>query len=120
MYFYAKSHWGTHVWGIMHTLSVLDYDINDPNKDVIAHEVESRINSLKALQYTIPCDTCRELYTNQLHFLDTINAHKPMELFKWSVDTHNSVNKHLGRETFTYEQALAKWCSHKHWSESSE
>ena len=34
-----------------------------------------------------------------------------MVLFYWTVDLHNSVNSKLGKQQFTYQQALNIWCN---------
>jgi len=52
----------------------------------------------------IPCLSCRE------HF-EQVLVENPVpeadDLFKWSVDVHNIVNKRLGKPEVSYEAALA-------------
>jgi hypothetical protein len=52
----------------------------------------------------IPCLSCRD------HF-EQVLVDNPVpeadDLFKWSVDVHNIVNKRLGKPEFSYEAALA-------------
>lgn len=98
----CKYHWGTWIWGYIHTISVVDH--RDQN---ICNE---RIQLLKAANELFVCQTCKKEYQNYLEKLDKLEI-KPMYLFYWSVDLHNHVNKKLGKLQWGYDQALKKWCT---------
>jgi hypothetical protein len=52
----------------------------------------------------IPCLSCRDHFEQVLIDNPVPEAD---DLFKWSVDVHNIVNKRLGKPEFSYEDALA-------------
>jgi len=100
-----KSHWGIHLWGFIHTITIIDYENNEIY-------VSKTIENLKALTNAIPCHKCIALYKEYLEKLDNIDKTESMVLFKWSVDLHNAVNKKHNKMEFTYEQAIAEWTTH--------
>jgi hypothetical protein len=62
------------------------------------------VDFVEGYKEIIPCLSCRE------HF-EQVLVDNPVpeadDLFKWSVDVHNIVNKRLGKPEFSYEEALA-------------
>lgn len=62
----------------------------------------------EGLQHLIPCPTCREHYAEHLqkHPLAP-SLDNRRDLFTWTVNVHNAVNKKLGKPTVTEDQALA-------------
>jgi hypothetical protein len=85
------SKWGPHFWMTLHIACL---GCQDPK--VLADFVEG-------YKEIIPCLSCRE------HF-EQVLVDNPVpetdDLFKWSVDVHNIVNKQLGKPEFSYEAAL--------------
>jgi len=64
----------------------------------------------------IPCESCGENMKKNLNRLPLENSVALMgskELFKWSIDLHNLVNKELGKPEIKYEDALKIWKSQK-------
>lgn len=106
-----KYHWGIHLWGFIHTISIIDYENNEPY-------VIKIIENLKALSGAIPCHKCIALYEEHLKKLDGtdgtdgIAKTESMVLFKWSVDLHNAVNRKHQKPEWTYEQAITEWTTH--------
>lgn len=98
-----KSHWGGHLWGFIHTICVVD----DGDRNREYHRTV--ISKLKGIQYVLPCPKCTETYTVFVKRLDYLDLNKPMVLFQWSVDLHNTVNAKLGKPKMTTEQAIEKW-----------
>jgi hypothetical protein len=97
-----QHHWGHHLWAYIHTLCVIDFENN-------ATFVESTMDHLKKLLHAIPCKYCKEefaMFLERLHMYDT---YKSMELFRWSVDFHNHVNRHLGKPEMPYVDAVKLW-----------
>ena len=102
MSFRQKDHWGTYLWGFIHTISIVDMEHNlDYNKSALAQ--------LKGLVNSIPCEKCKMHYKQDLEILDTLDLNQKMVLFYWSVDLHNKVNKKLNKMEWTYKMALEKW-----------
>jgi hypothetical protein len=62
------------------------------------------VDFVEGYKEIIPCLSCRE------HF-EQVLVENPVpeagDLFKWSVDVHNIVNKRLGKPEFSYEDAFA-------------
>lgn len=62
------------------------------------------------MPYVLPCDKCRQHWVEHVReypleqALDTRN-----DLFRWSVNMHNLVNKSLGKPEVSYEVALEHW-----------
>lgn len=99
----AKYNWGTWLWGYIHTICIIDTEDMKTNVDLC-------ISRLKALSSLFPCKECYKHFYEYIAKLDYIDVYKPMELFKWSVDLHNSVNQKLGKQQITYDKAMREWC----------
>lgn len=102
MKFRPKDHWGPYLWGFIHSITIIDYEINETyNKNI--REV------LRELRDCFPCPTCKETYKKYIDKLDGLDMKQPMVLFEWSVDLHNEVNRKLNKPEWAYEMALMKW-----------
>jgi hypothetical protein len=86
-----KQHWGNHLWGFIHTISLA----SNPKS----------IEVLRYLTNVIPCEVCKEMYLDNLKLLDTVDLNKKLALFYWSVDLHNKVNTKLNKIQLTYSEA---------------
>jgi hypothetical protein len=102
----SKHHWGSHLWGFIHTITIVDYN-NKDNKKTNEHI----LNILYSLTNILPCPTCANGYKNFLERLTYLDLSQPMVLFYWSVDLHNYVNSKLNKQQLTYDQAISKWCN---------
>ena len=93
--------WGPKLWFVMHTFAYSYPD--NPSKDE-QYAMEQFFNNLK---YTIPCNICRNHYKD---ILEKTPVSKYLscrdELFKFTVDVHNVVNKSLGKPIYSYDDAL--------------
>ncbi len=101
-----KSHWGIHLWGFIHTISIIDF----PEQNIIDYHINT-INNLKGVYNIFPCPVCKSLYKTYLDKLELIDLREPMVLFHWSVDLHNAVNAKLGKPLWSYERAVREWCT---------
>lgn len=101
----SKHHWGSHLWGFLHTITIVDYN-NKDNKKTNEHI----LNILYSITNILPCPTCATGYKNFLERLTYLDLSQPMGLFYWSVDLHNYVNSKLNKQQLTYDQAIRKWC----------
>ena len=97
-----KQHWGPPLWAFIHTICVIDFEHNDSF-------VEDATSHVKNLVHVIPCKYCKEKYKMFLDRLPSYDIYKSMELFRWSVDLHNHVNRHLNKPEITYEAAVDLW-----------
>ena len=87
---------GPHFWATIH-LSAL----HSSDKEQYSRFIES-------LAPIIPCKQCSE------HFQENIIKH-PIhdDLFKWSVEIHNIVNKQTHKPEILYNDAYVYWCSYE-------
>jgi hypothetical protein len=110
MYFFSqkrykpKSHWGTYLWGFIHTISFVD----DDHHNYTYHK--TAIEKLHAVKDVLPCPKCRDTYISYLKRLEHLDLDKSLELFYWSVDLHNAVNAKLGKGKISTDEAIRKWC----------
>jgi hypothetical protein len=85
------SKWGPHFWMTLHIACLGCQD------------AKVLVDFVEGYKEIIPCLSCRE------HF-EQVLVENPVpeadDLFKWSVDVHNIVNKRLGKPEFSYEDAL--------------
>jgi len=103
--FRQKESWGKYLWAFIHTITVIDFINNE-------YYVNMTIDKLSHVQYIIPCKHCAEEYCHSIESLANskeYDVYKSMELFRWSVDFHNQINKKLGKPEFMYEDALLLW-----------
>ena len=99
-----KNSWGPVIWNFIHTISIIDFVDNEMYVNEVKKYLQSVFNIL-------PCKHCCETYKIWIDKLDTIDMNERMVLFKWSVDLHNEVNQKLNKETWSYEQAVERWCN---------
>jgi hypothetical protein len=99
-----KYTWGPVIWNFIHTISIIDFLDNEMYVNQIKKYLQSILNIL-------PCKHCCNTYKIWIDKLDTIDTNERMVLFKWSVDLHNEVNIKLNKQTWSYEQAVERWCN---------
>jgi hypothetical protein len=94
--------WGPFFWMTIHIVA-LGY----PSKPSYT-EKRSAKQFFESLANLIPCPVCREHYKQHITKSPiTPNLDNRADLFKWSVDLHNSVNESLKKPKWTVEEALA-------------
>ena len=95
------STWGPFFWHTIH-LTALGY----PSKPTYAEKRAAK-EFYESLVHLIPCPLCK------LHYAETLKEH-PVgpsldtrdDLFRWTVDMHNKVNKQLGKPEYTELDAV--------------
>ena len=90
--------WGPHVWSTIHTVAK-KADFDDCRHHFYA--------LLDALEYLLPCETCRLDYCAQRRLLQ--GHEKRISAFEYSVMLHNAVNKKLGKPLLSLEAAVHLW-----------
>jgi FAD-linked sulfhydryl oxidase len=96
--------WGSKMWAMIHLISL------QAPENIDANVRNSYYMFFTMMPYVLPCDKCRE------HWLEHVRQH-PIEdaldtrddLFRWSVDMHNLVNRSLGKPEVSYDAALEHW-----------
>lgn len=94
--------WGRHMWASIHFIS-LAYPTNPSETDKATFK-----NYFEQLHKVLPCQKCSQ------HLNETMRSEHPLyanhlsskhELFKWTVELHNIVNKRLGKKTISVDDA---------------
>jgi len=94
--------WGPLYWSVIH-ITALAYSKKPSYSDKKAAK-----EFFEALQFILPCPICREhLKTHLVKYPITPHLDRREDLFKWTVNLHNEVNKSLNKATFTENEALA-------------
>lgn len=94
-------HWGKQAWHFLHTICY-NYAENPTETDK-----KDYADYIDAFQRVLPCPYCAEHFKELLIQLPPRFDNKT-ELFNWSVDVHNEVNKSNGKSVLSYEQALTE------------
>uniref|UniRef100_A0A6C0HEJ8 thiol oxidase n=1 Tax=viral metagenome TaxID=1070528 RepID=A0A6C0HEJ8_9ZZZZ len=95
------STWGPFFWHTMHILA-LGY----PNTPTYAEKRAAK-EFFESLQHLIPCPVCRHHYTDYLKenpLTPSLDTRK--DLFTWTINLHNTVNKQLGKPEFTEMESI--------------
>jgi FAD-linked sulfhydryl oxidase len=93
--------WGPFFWHTIH-LVALGY----PNAPTYSEKKAAK-EFYESLQHLIPCPVCKLHYQAHIKELPlTPNIDSKKDLFKWTVDLHNRVNKDLGKPQYTELDAI--------------
>lgn len=93
--------WGPFFWHTIH-ISALGY----PSNPSYGHKKAAK-EFYESLMFLIPCPVCREHYAEYMKtmpvspFLD-----RREDLFKWTVELHNTVNQKLGKPRVTELESI--------------
>ena len=95
----SPKRWGREGWKFIHYVA-LTY----PPKPTEADK-KKYLNFFLSLQDVLPCEICA------MHFRENMKEHpirldNNRELFNWTVDVHNVVNKQNGKKVLTYDEAF--------------
>jgi len=91
--------WGKEAWHFIHLVALTYPD--KPTQD----DVREYYQFFESLGSVLPCKFCAHHYSEKFK-LNPPKLGSQQELFKWTVDIHNSVNKDNGKKIYTYEQAF--------------
>jgi len=96
---YSPTIWGRQAWHFIHMVA-LSYP-DSPTEE----NKESYLKFFESLQQTLPCNVCG------VHFKENMGKNPPRlgsrkELFEWTVDIHNKVNKKNQKRVLSYEDAI--------------
>jgi hypothetical protein len=91
--------WGSQAWHFIHCVA-MSYPENPTSEDK-----ERYLRFFNALGETLPCEICAQ------HFRQEMDKTPPRmqsrkDLFEWTVDVHNAVNKRNGKRPLTYAEAI--------------
>ena len=97
---YNPNKWGRQAWHFIHMVA-LSY----PPEEVLTEDIKEKYYKFfESLGYTLPCPYC------SLHFREKFKKNPPPmnnreELFRWTVDMHNAVNKDNRKKEISYDEA---------------
>ncbi len=93
--------WGPFFWHTIH-ITALSY----PAKPTYAHKRAAK-EFFESLVHLIPCPKCREHYSTHLQ-KNPISPHldRREDLFRWTVNLHNAVNKSLDKPIVTEKESI--------------
>ena len=100
----SSSIWGNQAWHFIHLMAIAEMYRFD----------KSRLHYYKiffeTLSHTLPCNSCNYNMKQHLKELPNIESFQnDRELFYWTVDLHNLVNKQLNKPEWIHDQAFAYW-----------
>lgn len=81
--------WGPPMWFYLHSMT---FQYCQDKTCATLPEIEKMKSFLVSLQYTLPCQECRDNYARHLRN-NPIRLENRRALFNWVVDLHNSVNR---------------------------
>lgn len=99
----GASEWGPLLWKWIHCISITYDSVSENHKEVILF----LLNNIHSL---IPCDSCQQEFIEYIHMVP-INIVQPNsnELFKWTYELHNHINRKLFKNTIEYMDAYHKY-----------
>ena len=89
--------WGPLFWGALHVAA-----LGCSNR-------ENLVNFVECYKAIIPCMSCRQHFEEVLASNPVPEVTNPVELFAWTVDVHNLVNKSINKPVLTHEEAYQIW-----------
>ena len=97
----SPKHWGKEGWKFIHWVA-LTYPSQPTQEDK-----KNYLKFFESLQDVLPCPICA------VHFKQNMKDHpiqmgSNRELFNWTVDIHNMVNKQNGKKILTYDEAFSE------------
>jgi hypothetical protein len=94
--------WGPFFWMTIHIVA-LGY----PEEPTYTEKRAAK-DFFESIAHLLPCPTCRDHYKEHLRGLPiTPHLDRRSDLFKWTVNLHNAVNKSLNKPTWTEEEVVA-------------
>ena len=93
--------WGPFFWHTIH-ITALSY----PEKPTYAHKRAAK-DFYESLAHLIPCPKCREHYSTHLQkFPISPHLDRREDLFRWTVNVHNAVNKSLDKPPVSEKESV--------------
>jgi hypothetical protein len=95
----SPKHWGKEGWKFIHWVA-LTYP-SKPTED----DKKNYKRFFDSLQDVLPCPICAVHFKENM-LKNPIRLNSNVELFNWTVDMHNEVNKQNLKKEFSYEEAF--------------
>jgi hypothetical protein len=96
--------WGPYFWGVLHLSALTSPAYLTPQY------LDAFLSLVLVYTMILPCPACRIHFSQLLAELPPIQSIKTgLELFVWTVDAHNSVNKRIDKRQYSVEEAYKYW-----------
>jgi len=96
--------WGPNAWMFIHLMVLSEKEPFDQSRLPYYQQF------YEVLTHLLPCETCRNHLKENLAALQPVKDIKSKrDLFNWTVDLHNAVNKLLNKGTINHEDAFDHW-----------
>jgi hypothetical protein len=100
----APNVWGPSAWTFIHLMVLSEKEPFERERLTYYQQF------FTVLTHVLPCEKCRLHLKENLTKLKSLDAiQSKEELFNWSVDLHNLVNKITNKRTWSYEEANIHW-----------
>jgi hypothetical protein len=109
----SPKYWGKEAWKFIHWVA-LTYPTNPTPIDK-----KNYLKFFESLQDVLPCPFCA-VHFKQNMTKNPIRLDNNMELFNWTVEMHNEVNRQNSKKIYTYEEALKEITNPKSYEDKSE
>jgi hypothetical protein len=93
-------------WKLLHTITFFNCFFDC---EIVKKRHLEIIEKLEHFSKLLSCKICSEHFLQSLENAKKIDLEKKYSLFYWSVDFHNEVNKKLGKNTLSHEEAFNIW-----------
>ena len=96
---YHPKIWGRQAWHFIHMVALSYPDI--PSEE----DKKNYLRFFQSLPHALPCPICGEHFKGHMEKIPPrLDTRK--DLFEWTVDVHNEVNKLNQKRVISYEQAI--------------
>ena len=96
---HGREKWGPKAWQLLHAFSI------NENHKIKGNKKHNYYIFYSSFIYILPCIICREHYTDILYNINPLEEDKITRIYlkKWVFNTHNIVNKILGKPEYLYK-----------------
>lgn len=96
--------WGPHAWAFIHLMIISEKEPLDKSRLKYYKQFFDLLTNL------LPCEKCRlHLKDNLTKLKDITKIKSKKELFNWSVDLHNMVNKITNKPEYGHKEMMELW-----------
>ena len=96
--------WGPSTWNFLHLSVLAEPDDFDKGRLILYKQLYT------LLQELLPCEKCRlHLKDNMKHLKNIESLKTKRELFDWTTELHNRVNKINNKPIYSYDSAFKLW-----------
>lgn len=96
--------WGPYFWGVLH-ISALTAPMS-----ITPQYLDAFLSLIMVYTVILPCPACRSHFAQLLGELPKLTEiQTSLELFAWTVEAHNRVNRRIGKRVVSVEEAYRYW-----------